>query len=97
MLFRTLLGLLAAAHLALSAKLDKVADFGANPSKINMYIYVPDKVAAKPAIIVAVSDYSTNILLPLSLTRLTIPFLDAPLRRLRHKLVQWHAVALVRR
>ena len=55
MLVRPLVGLLAAAQLATSAKLEKVADFGANPSKINMYIYVPDKVATKPAIIVAVS------------------------------------------
>ena len=56
MLLRPTIGLLAAAQLALSAKLDKVADFGANPSRINMYIYVPDKVATKPAVIVAVSS-----------------------------------------
>jgi hypothetical protein len=55
MLFRHLVGLLAAAELALSASLQRVADFGANPSRINMYIYVPDKLAAKPPIIVAVS------------------------------------------
>jgi hypothetical protein len=41
--------------LGLSASLVQVTDFGGNPSKINMYIYVPDKLAAKPAIIVAVS------------------------------------------
>ena len=52
MLFNTVLGLLAA-QVALAAKLEKVNDFGANPTKINMYIYVPDKVAAKPAVIVA--------------------------------------------
>jgi poly(3-hydroxybutyrate) depolymerase len=54
MLFSGVVGLLAAAQMAAAAKLDKVADFGSNPTKINMYIYVPDKVAAKPAIIVAV-------------------------------------------
>ncbi len=43
------------AELALSAKLEKIADWGDNPSKINIYIYVPDKVATSPAIIVAVS------------------------------------------
>jgi hypothetical protein len=36
------------------ASLQQVSNFGNNPSKINMYIYVPDKVATKPAIIVAV-------------------------------------------
>ena len=54
MLFQAVLGLLAAAPVAFAAKLEKVADFGSNPTKINMYIYVPDKVAAKPAVIVAV-------------------------------------------
>ncbi|KAK0753769.1 Alpha/Beta hydrolase protein [Schizothecium vesticola] len=53
MLLCTVVGLLAAAPLALAAKLEKVADFGANPTKINMYIHVPDKLATKPAIVVA--------------------------------------------
>jgi len=56
MLFQGVLGLLAA-QVALAAKLEKVNDFGSNPTKINMYIYVPDKVATKPAIIVAVSTH----------------------------------------
>ncbi|KAG9229978.1 Alpha/Beta hydrolase protein [Amylocarpus encephaloides] len=36
-----------------AASLVQVKDFGANPGNANMYIYVPDKVAANPAIIVA--------------------------------------------
>jgi acetylxylan esterase len=59
MLLQFFLGLLAVAGTGFSAKLEKVAEFGENPSKINMYIYVPDKVAEKPAIIVAVSTLIT--------------------------------------
>jgi acetylxylan esterase len=55
MLLRNLFGLVATATSALSASLQRVNDFGNNPTKIYMYIYVPDKVAAKPAVIVAVS------------------------------------------
>ena len=54
MLFGTLLGLAAAVEMASAAKLEKIANFGANPSKITMFLYAPDKVATKPAIIVAV-------------------------------------------
>ncbi|KAH6627229.1 Alpha/Beta hydrolase protein [Chaetomium sp. MPI-SDFR-AT-0129] len=39
--------------LASAASLAQVQDFGQNPTSIQMYIYVPDKVAANPAIIVA--------------------------------------------
>jgi acetylxylan esterase len=46
---------MAIATLALGASLQSVSNFGKNPSSIQMYIYVPDKVAAKPPIIVAVS------------------------------------------
>jgi len=53
MLLTSILGLLAAAPLTRAAKLEKVNDFGSNPTKINMYIYVPDKLSSKPAIIVA--------------------------------------------
>ncbi|KAK4159849.1 feruloyl esterase [Cladorrhinum sp. PSN259] len=53
MLLRNLFGLVATASSALSASLQRVNDFGNNPTKIYMYIYVPDKVAAKPAVIVA--------------------------------------------
>jgi len=43
------------APVAWSASLQQVTDFGANPSNLLMYIYVPDKVATSPAVIVAVS------------------------------------------
>jgi poly(3-hydroxybutyrate) depolymerase len=39
---------------AMAASLTKVTNFGSNPTSIDMNIYVPDKVATKPAIIVAV-------------------------------------------
>lgn len=41
--------------LALGASLQQVSNFGSNPSNIRMFIYVPDRVVAKPAVIVAVS------------------------------------------
>lgn len=50
----TVAGLLASAGSVLGASLQQVSNFGSNPSSIQMYIYVPDKVAANPAIIVAV-------------------------------------------
>ena len=37
-----------------TAALRQVSDFGANTSKTKMYIYVPNKVAENPAIIVAI-------------------------------------------
>ena len=40
-----------------SASLVQVKDFGLNPTKIYMYIYVPDKLATKPAVIVAVRSH----------------------------------------
>jgi acetylxylan esterase len=49
-----LLVLSALAAVGRGASLVQVKDFGANPTKINMYIYVPDKLATKPAVIVAV-------------------------------------------
>jgi poly(hydroxyalkanoate) depolymerase family esterase len=39
---------------ASAASLTRVTGFGTNPSNLNMYIYVPDRVAAKPAILVAI-------------------------------------------
>ncbi|KAK3320586.1 Alpha/Beta hydrolase protein [Cercophora scortea] len=53
MLARTVLALAAAAVGGMCASLQQVTNFGNNPTKINMYIYVPDKLAAKPAVIVA--------------------------------------------
>ncbi|KAK5657244.1 hypothetical protein OQA88_3303 [Cercophora sp. LCS_1] len=50
MRFSSLLGFVASAT---AASLQRVTDFGGNPTRINMFIYVPDKVAANPAIIVA--------------------------------------------
>lgn len=37
-----------------AATLTEVTDFGANPSNLRMYVYVPENLAAKPAIVVAV-------------------------------------------
>jgi len=49
----SLLMLPAFAVLGLGASLVQVTSFGTNPTKINMYIYVPEKLATKPAVIVA--------------------------------------------
>jgi poly(hydroxyalkanoate) depolymerase family esterase len=61
---RTMLTLLAALLLpitmvltagpASAATLNRVTDFGTNPTNLNMYLYVPDKVAPKPALLVLV-------------------------------------------
>ena len=37
-----------------AAQLKQVTSFGTNPTSLQMYIYVPDKLAAKPPVIVAV-------------------------------------------
>ncbi len=50
----SLISLAALASQAFGASLKQVTNFGENPSSIQMYIYVPDKLAAKPAVIVAV-------------------------------------------
>lgn len=39
---------------AAAAALSRVTDFGVNPSNLNMYVYVPDQLAANPALLVAV-------------------------------------------
>ncbi|WP_328647339.1 PHB depolymerase family esterase [Amycolatopsis sp. NBC_00348] len=39
---------------ASAASLTRVTGFGTNPSNLNMYTYVPDRVAAKPALLVAI-------------------------------------------
>jgi hypothetical protein len=49
--------------LAGAASLQPVKDFGPNPSKISMNIYVPDKLGAKPPIVVAVSFHQILLLL----------------------------------
>jgi len=39
---------------AMAASLTQVTNFGNNPSNLGMYIYVPDQLAAKPALLVLV-------------------------------------------
>jgi len=56
MLFRSFFALAATAATGLGASLQQVTNFGNNPTRIQMYIYVPDRVATNPAIIVAVSS-----------------------------------------
>jgi hypothetical protein len=56
MLLYSIFGLACSVALGLGASLQRVSDFGENPTGINMYIYVPDNVAANPAVIVAVSN-----------------------------------------
>ncbi|MGN9758688.1 extracellular catalytic domain type 1 short-chain-length polyhydroxyalkanoate depolymerase [Streptomyces sp. SD31] len=43
-----------AADVVPTATLTEVTDFGANPSNLRMYLYVPDSVTANPAVLVAV-------------------------------------------
>jgi endo-1,4-beta-xylanase len=45
---------LIAAQPASAATLTRVTDFGSNPSNLNMYTYVPDRVASRPALLVAI-------------------------------------------
>ena len=40
---------------ASAAALTEVTNFGTNPSNLRMYLYVPDTVAARPALLVAVT------------------------------------------
>lgn len=51
---RIAIGLFALASEVFAASLQQVSSFGTNPTGIQMYIYVPDKLAMKPAVIVAV-------------------------------------------
>lgn len=43
-----------AADVVPTATLTEVTDFGTNPSNLRMYVYVPDRVTANPAVLVAV-------------------------------------------
>jgi len=45
---------LVAAHPARAASLVEVTGFGTNPSNLRMHLYVPDNVAPRPAVVVAV-------------------------------------------
>ncbi|KAK3304661.1 Alpha/Beta hydrolase protein [Chaetomium strumarium] len=60
MFLRSLLGLAATAAVCLGASLQQVSNFGTNPTRIQMYAYVPDKLAAKPPIIVALHPCGGN-------------------------------------
>jgi len=53
-LFSSVVGLLASVTCVFGA-LEQVSDFGENPSTIQMFIYVPSKLATNPPVIVAVS------------------------------------------
>ncbi|TLP50279.1 PHB depolymerase family esterase [Microbispora fusca] len=46
--------MLLAAHPAAAASLTRITGFGTNPTNLNMYLYVPDRVAARPALLVLV-------------------------------------------
>jgi len=45
---------LAVAQPASAASLTQVTNFGANPTNLGMYLYVPDRVAARPGVLVAI-------------------------------------------
>lgn len=55
----SLLSSLVAISATANAALTRVNDFGANPSNLQMNIYVPTKLATKPAIILAVFSTSS--------------------------------------
>lgn len=61
MLFRSMFVLAASAAVASCASLEQVTNFGANPTDIQMFIYVPDEVVTSPAVIVAVSLNTTRL------------------------------------
>jgi acetylxylan esterase len=48
------LGVLLVARPAAAASLTQVTGFGANPTNLRMFVYVPDRVAPKPALLVLV-------------------------------------------
>ena len=58
----SVLGSIAALCATANGALTRVNDFGANPSNLQMNIYVPAKVAEKPAIILAVRPSITPTL-----------------------------------
>ena len=60
MKFSTAIRWLSSAGLVLGASLQQVTNFGTNPTSIQMYIYVPDKVASNPALIVAVREIPSH-------------------------------------
>ena len=48
------LGLLAPASPAQAASLQEITNFGSNPTHLRMHLYVPDRLASNPALLVAV-------------------------------------------
>lgn len=42
--------------------LEQITDFGANPTNVGMYIYVPNNLASNPAIIVAIHYCMSQII-----------------------------------
>jgi acetylxylan esterase len=50
----TVVAVLATAPPASAAALQEITNFGTNPSSLRMFVYVPNTVAARPAIVVAV-------------------------------------------
>lgn len=48
------MAMLAMSSLAFAASLTQVSNWGNTDNGVSMYIYVPDRVAAKPPVIVAV-------------------------------------------
>ncbi|WP_327043509.1 PHB depolymerase family esterase [Microbispora sp. NBC_01189] len=49
-----LVGMLLAARPAAAATLTRITGFGTNPTNLNMYLYVPDRVATRPALLLLV-------------------------------------------
>jgi len=77
MMFTNVLGLVATATVGLGASLQQVSSWGANPTKIQMFIYVPDKLAASPPVVVAVSaPFPASA--PSELSGLTAPHSSTP-------------------
>jgi hypothetical protein len=60
----------------LAASLTQVNNFGDNPGSLQMYIYVPNTLASKPAVIVAV-QYPRDVHI---LDERRLKIIDAPLR-----------------
>ncbi|KLU86350.1 feruloyl esterase B, partial [Magnaporthiopsis poae ATCC 64411] len=60
MLLSSLFGLAASAGMAAAAQLQQIQNWGANPSRIQMFLYVPDRVAANPPIIVGLHPCGGN-------------------------------------
>ncbi|KAK7992178.1 alpha/beta-hydrolase [Apiospora saccharicola] len=76
MLLRSLFAAALAATTTMAASLQAVTGFGTNPSQIQMYIYVPDKLATKPAVVVALHPCGGSGQQWFSGTRPTVQYAD---------------------